>query len=309
MPGTLRGRPRPVLVAHGGCGSPRPTARHLAVLRDAIEEGYGVLAAGGSAVDAVERTVAALELSGAFNAGTGSVRQLDGVARMDAAVMDGRSLTAGAVTLLETVATPVRVARAVMEQTPHVLLGGAGARHFARLLNLPMMPGRPGRMSAREWRRLYQRLRDEAGSTGTVGAVARDAAGHVAAATSTGGTRGMLPGRIGDTPLIGAGTYADDRAGAVSMTGRGEVIIRAGLAREIVLALETGRTPRVAGTAALTRLMRRIGGAAGAIIVSTTGGFAVLHTTPHMASGHRTGARTHVAARGIRVTDRHGKDG
>jgi beta-aspartyl-peptidase (threonine type) len=152
------------------------------------------------------------------------------------------------------------------------------------------------------WDALYRRvMKSGPRGSGTVGAVAIDARGHVAAATSTGGIARMLPGRVGDSPLIGAGTYADDQAGAVSMTGTGESIIRAGLARLIAVELARGATPNTAGRRAIAWMRRRIGGHAGAIIVSRTGARALLHTTPYMACGVQDRAGRRVAPQGDRL--------
>ncbi len=294
-----------MILIHGGCGGARPTARQLAAIRDALNEGYARLETGGSAVDAVERAVAVLEMSGRFNAGKGAKRQMDGVARMDASLMDGRDLAAGAVASIEGILTPIRAARCVMERTPHVLLVGESARRLARLYRIAPLPpehskerSKTSRFSAREIG-----VCEAPGKLGTVGAVARDADGHVAAATSTGGITRMLPGRVGDSPLIGAGTYADDAAGAVSMTGTGETIIRMGVAKEIAMALEEGRSPDTAGGRALARMRRRIGGDAGAIVLSADGAFAILHTTPYMASGYRAGRSARAASRFHRIRE------
>ena len=319
-----------VILVHGGCGGAQPTARQLAAIRDALNEGYALLETGGSAVDAVERAVAVLEMSGRFNAGKGAKRQMDGVARMDASLMDGRDLAAGAVASIEGILTPIRAARCVMERTPHVLLVGESARRLARLHRIAPLPpehskerSKASRFSARndpEVKFVSQPRAGESGPTlrsplcgvrpgtapsklGTVGAVAHDADGHVAAATSTGGIARMLPGRVGDSPLIGAGTYADDAAGAVSMTGTGETIIRMGVAKEIALALEEGRSPEAAGVRALARMRRRIGGDAGAIVLSADGAFAILHTTPYMASGYRAGRSARTASRFHRIRE------
>jgi beta-aspartyl-peptidase (threonine type) len=294
-----------VILVHGGCGGARPTARQLAIVRNALDEGYALLETGGSALDAVERAVAVLEMSGRFNAGKGAKRQMDGVARMDASLMDGRDLAAGAVASIEGILTPIRVARCVMERTPHVLLVGASARRLARLHRIAPLPpehskerSKASRFSAREIG-----TGEAPGKLGTVGAVAHDADGHVAAATSTGGIARMLPGRVGDSPLIGAGTYADDAAGAVSMTGTGETIIRMGVAKEIAMALEEGRSPETAGGRALARMRRRIGGEAGAIVLSADGAFAILHTTSYMASGYRAGRIARAASRFHRIRE------
>lgn len=293
-----------VILVHGGCGPRRPSSRALAEIRRALDAGFASLARDGSAVDAVEAAVIILEASGRFNAGKGSQRQLDGIVRMDASIMDGRTLAAGAVASLEGVLNPVRAARCVMDTTPHVLLAGPWARRLARHHGIPAWAG-PTPRRRLPWKRLYQQLAaPRAAGTGTVGAVARDATGHVAAATSTGGIRRMLPGRVGDSPLIGAGTYADDSAGAVSMTGVGEAIIRGALARLIATDLALGRTPQAAGQRALAWMRRRIGGEAGAIIATSTGAFALVHTTRYMACGVRREGLVRVAASGTRLGDR-----
>lgn len=291
----------PILLVHGGCGNTPPSRRALAALREALDAGHGVMERGGSAVDAVEAVVVALETSGEFNAGPGSKLQLDGIARMDASIMDGRTLAAGSVASVEGIRNPIRAARLVMDTTPHVLLVGPWAHRLARHHGIPEWIGpRPGRRIP--WRTLYaQAAALQTFETGTVGAVARDAAGHVAAATSTGGISRMLPGRVGDSPLIGAGTYADDDAGAISMTGHGEAIIRGGLARLIANDLAHGSTPRSAGRRALTWMRRRIGGEAGAIVIAGGGAFALLHTTRYMACGLRRGTLGRVATHGVRI--------
>jgi len=294
-----------VILVHGGCGGTQPTARQLAAIRDALNEGYALLETGGSAVDAVERAVAVLEMSGRFNAGKGAKRQMDGVARMDASLMDGRDLAAGAVASIEGILTPIRAARCVMERTPHVLLVGESARRLARLHRIAPLPPEHSKERSKTSRFAARGIGTGTapGKLGTVGAVARDADGHVAAATSTGGITRMLPGRVGDSPLIGAGTYADDAAGAVSMTGTGETIIRMGVAKEIAMALEDGRSPDAAGGRALARMRRRIGGNAGAIVLSADGAFAILHTTPYMASGYRAGRVARAASRFHRIRE------
>jgi beta-aspartyl-peptidase (threonine type) len=304
---TVRRTRSPALVVHGGCGASPPTARQVDTIRRARDAGYAILQAGGSSLDAAEAAVTLLERSGWFNAGKGSKRQLDGVVRMDAAVMDGRTLAAGAVASIEGVLTPIRAARYVMERTPHVLLVGAAAGLFARAHRVPVLsvPVRAG-ADRRSFRWTDPGHRPHAASVrrdegGTVGAVALDLEGHLAAATSTGGISRMLPGRVGDSPLIGAGTYADDRAGAISATGSGETIIRSGLAKEIAMTLEDGLALREAGTRALIRMRRRVGGDAGVIVLSASGAFAIVHTTPYMISGYRAGRRRSVSSHRHRV--------
>ncbi|MFZ5877605.1 MAG: isoaspartyl peptidase/L-asparaginase family protein [Nitrospirota bacterium] len=294
----------PILIVHGGCGGRRPTAGALAAIAHALDAGYELLERGGTSVDAVEAAVTALESSGRFNAGAGAYRQLDGVARRDASIMDGRTLAAGAVASVTGIRNPVRAARRVMTDSPHVLLTGPWAERFARHHKLPRS-SEPRPSTTASWLALYRRaMTSAAPAAGTVGAVAIDARGHVAAATSTGGVARMLPGRVGDSPLIGAGTYADDQAGAVSMTGTGETIIRGGLARVIAADMARGLTPRLAGRRALAWMRRRIGGHAGAIILSRTGAHALLHATPYMACGVRDRDGRRVAAHGDRLEER-----
>jgi beta-aspartyl-peptidase (threonine type) len=294
----------PILLVHGGCGGRPPGVRALAVLALALDAGYELLERGGSPVDAVEAAVVVLESSGRFNAGVGAYRQLDGVARRDASIMDGCTLSAGAVASITGIRNPVCAARRVMTDSPHVMLAGPWAERFARHHKLPRsLDPRPSTTAS--WSTLYRRvMRAAAPASGTVGAVAIDARGHVAAATSTGGIACMLPGRVGDSPLVGAGTYADDQAGAVSMTGTGEAIIRAGLARLIAADLARGATPNAAGRRAMAWMRRRIGGHAGAIILSRTGARALLHTTPYMACGVRDRTGRRVAPQGDRLEGR-----
>jgi beta-aspartyl-peptidase (threonine type) len=244
-----------------------------------------------------------LEASGLFNAGLGSNRQLDRVQRMDASIMEGGTLGAGAVASIERVLHPITAARLVMQRTPHVLLVAEQATRFARHVNIEPLPrnavvrrrpaGRRRTPSALTAMKLFQamtrhRLRKADGQE-TVGAVALDVRGTVAAGASTGGVDVMLPGRVGDTPLIGCGVYADDEAGAVSMTGLGESIVRVSAAKGIVDLLELGWSPRRAADSVLTRLVRRTAGSAGAIVVSPSGNFAIRHVTPRMAAGYWDG--------------------
>jgi len=219
----------PVVVVHGGCGGPRhegaeDEAGTRAALADAVAAAGAVLDAGGSALDAAQRAVEVLEACPLFNAGTGSVLTAANDVEMDAALMDGSTGRAGAVAVVRAPRHPVALARAVLETTPHVLLAGPDADAFARAAGVETVPA-GHHVTAR------QRARS-APTPGTVGAVVLDASGGLAAATSTGGTRGQLPGRVGDSPLIGAGTYADERI-AVSATGHGESLIREVAAHEL----------------------------------------------------------------------------
>ncbi len=233
------------LVVHGGAGTierdkltPEQDRDIRAALDRALDAGSRVLADGGAALDAVTAAVMVLENDERFNAGRGAVFTYDGTNRMDAAIMAGEDRAAGAVAGVSATKNPIRAARAVMEHSPHVMLAGAGADAFSREQGLEQAP--PEYFATPERRRQLDELKANSLSAfdvdmkyGTVGAVALDRAGHVAAATSTGGVTGKRWDRIGDSPIIGAGTYADDRACAVSATGSGEFFIRVGVAHEI----------------------------------------------------------------------------
>jgi beta-aspartyl-peptidase (threonine type) len=220
---------------------------------------------------------------------------------MDAAIMEGRELKAGAVAAIEGIRHPITAARVVLQETNHVLLAGPPASRFARHFRLETQPRSTQRPAIRKgdrgypgakktlalFTRLY-RLR----STGleTVGAVALDEQGTVSAGASTGGIAVMLPGRVGDTPLIGCGVYADNESGAVSMTGSGESIMRLAMAKEISDRLALGASPLEAAKVVLEKLVKRIHGSAGALVVSGDGRLAIQHVTPRMAAGHWNGA-------------------
>jgi len=290
----------PLILAHGGAGPRRLTPAQATCLADALASGYGILARGGPALIAVECTIGLLEQSGLFNAGRGANRQLDGMQRMDAAIMEGAHLKAGAVASIEGIVHPITAARLVMEDTNHVLLVGPPATRFAQHGQLEQLPsarlprrnsGRSPRTStaAAQTMRLYRAMlrskRTLKDQHGTVGAVALDRSGTVAAGASTGGIDSMLPGRVGDSPLIGCGVYADNQSGAVSMTGMGEGIIRLVIAKSICDRLVMGKSPVVAARQVLRILMSRIRGSAGALVLSPDGRFAIRHVTSHMAAG------------------------
>ena len=305
----------PVILAHGGAGARTVTPAQLACLADALSRGYTMLHRGGHALDAVESTTRLLESSGLFNAGTGAHLQLDGVRRMDAALMEGRTLKAGAVAGIEAVRHPISAARLVLEKTAHVLLIGPHATRFARHFNMERQAAnyrRSARAAARgntsreavtatgPQRRMLRLYRQMLGAE-TVGAVARDRQGTLAAGTSTGGIAFMLPGRVGDSPLIGCGIYADNEAGAVSMTGLGESIIRITVAKEIADRMAMGASPTAATKIVLEKLDRRIRkvegfGAAGALVLAPDGRFAIRHTTPRMCAGYCDGKGKPVVA-------------
>lgn len=287
---------RPLIAAHGGAGARSMTLAQRACLAEALVVGYDVLRQGGHALDAVEQAIRVLEGSGLFNAGVGSRLQLDGARRMDASIMEGAQLQAGAVAAIEGVRHPITAARLVMEKTNHVLLVGKLASRFARYFRLERLgPPPPSRLAAvkgdaaafQKTVSLYRRMRKERafGGLETVGAVALDERGTVAAGASTGGIAFMLPGRVGDSPLIGCGVYADNTAGAVSMTGLGEGIIRLAVAKEIADRLMAGAGPAGALKTVLERVVQRVQGAAGALVLTPDGRLAIRHTTPRMAAG------------------------
>ncbi|HEX8401072.1 MAG TPA: isoaspartyl peptidase/L-asparaginase [Allosphingosinicella sp.] len=276
-------QPSWTLVIHGGAGvlersrmTPELDAAHRAGLDAALAAGAAVLGDGGSALDAVEAAARALEDNELFNAGRGAVLTFDGTTELDAAIMDGRERDAGAVTGVSATRNPISLARAVMEHSPHVLLGGRGADQFAREIGAEQagrdyfdLPQR--RQQLEELKAKGADWFDVDMKFGTIGAVARDADGHVAAATSTGGITGKRWGRIGDSPLIGAGTWADDRSCAVSATGSGEYFIRAAVAHEIAARIRyLGESAQAAADAVIADV-GALGGNGGVIVVTPAG--------------------------------------
>lgn len=271
------------LVIHGGAGgmergrmSPEKDKEIRAALNRAIDAGTKVLAAKGTALDAVEAAVNVLEDDPNFNAGRGAVFTWEGTNELDASIMDGRTRAGGAVAGVTRTRNPISLARAVMEKSPHVMLGGAGADRFSVEQGLVQVD--PSWFALPERRRSLERMKaqklgwyDVDHKYGTVGAVAVDADGHVAAATSTGGVTGKRWGRIGDSPVIGAGTYADDRACAVSATGAGEYFIRVGVAHEICARVRMkGETLKQAADAVMAEL-GTMGGTGGVILAGPDG--------------------------------------
>lgn len=237
--------------------------------------GFALLKAGGAALDVVQRAAELLEDDPHFNAGTGSCLNADGRVEMDAALMDGQNLKAGAVCVVSAVKNPIQLARAVMERTPHVLLAGEAAHTLGDQAGIPRID--PAQLVTDKARRRFERAKSNAAAKrlGTIGAVAIDSRGHLAAATSTGGITLKRPGRVGDSPLIGAGTYADDTLGAVSATGLGEAIIRVALGFRAVQLLP-GAESTTAGLERALSSLDRVGGSGGIIGISPRGevGFA-----------------------------------
>ncbi len=293
MPISLSHRSR--VLAHGGAGAKRATVAQRLGLSETLALGIELLQKGQPALDAVEAMIRYLEGSGRFNAGASSRQQLDGCQRMDAALMEGAFLQAGAVAGLEGIRHPISAARAVMERTDHVLLISAHATKFAQYFDLERLEKtgkspsqhRASVISTRKGKTLalYRKM----AAYDTVGAVALDESGTLAAGASTGGVSMMLPGRVGDSPLIGAGVYADNEAGAVSMTGLGEGIIQLAMAKHIVVAMKHGQRPLAATRHALKALVRRVQGEAGCLVLAPNGQFAIRHVTPQMTAGHWNG--------------------
>lgn len=271
------------LVVHGGAGIIEKARMPTGMERDvrsaldrALATGEAVLSRGGGAIDAVEAAVRELEDDPNFNAGRGAVFTYDGRNELDAAIMDGRDRSAGAVTGVTETRNPVSLARAVKDQCPHVLLRGRGADIFSREQGLEQVPN--SWFATEERRRQLDSMMAAGGDQfdwdlkyGTVGAVALDSSGHVAAATSTGGLTGKRWGRIGDTPIIGAGTYADDRSAAVSATGSGEYFIRALAAYQVAERVKIGGESLQEAIDDTLADIRSLGGAGGLIAVSADG--------------------------------------
>jgi beta-aspartyl-peptidase (threonine type) len=285
------------LMVHGGAGviapdriTPEQEAGARAGLAAAMEAGAAVLRAGGAAINAVEAAVCVLEDDPHFNAGRGAALTSEGTIELDAAIMDGATRAAGAVAGVNRTRHPVKLARAVLMDSRHVLLAGAAADAFGQAHELEAAD--PAWFETPERRRNLDELLarnadafDVDMKYGTVGAVARDAQGHLAAATSTGGVTGKRPGRIGDSPIIGAGTFADDRACAVSCTGSGEFFLRIGVAHEIAARVRLAGDEL--GAAADTTLaeVTALGGSGGVITVGRNGDPVWRFTTPGMYRG------------------------
>lgn len=263
------------IIVHGGAGDidPASMSARLAGCRAAAETGHAVLKRNGSALDAVQAAVVELENNPLFNAGRGSILNRDGRVETDAAIMDGATLRAGAVAAVSGVRNPVKLARAVMEASPHVLLTGEGAQRFAGQHGIELCDPEELVVPAQRahWGKEH----------GTVGAVALDAQGHLAAATSTGGTFDKLAGRVGDSPLIGCGTYADGHA-AVSCTGLGEDIIRTTLARHAAYLCEQGMEVAAAARKAIAHFTDKTRGEAGLILMDGGGHAGFARNSVHM---------------------------
>jgi beta-aspartyl-peptidase (threonine type) len=293
-------KPMVSIAIHGGAGvisrsslSQSEEEAYRADLGRALDAGYAVLESGGSSLDAVSTAVRVLEDSPLFNAGRGAVFNHEGINELDASIMDGRTLAAGAVAGVRHIRNPIDLARLVMERSPHVLLAGMGAEEFALEQGVELVP-RNYFFTEHRWQQLEKarsgdRLTAAAiGYFGTVGAVALDRDGNLAAATSTGGMTDKRWGRVGDSPLIGAGTYADNRSCAVSATGSGEYFIRTVLGHEISSLIRyRGLSAGEAAREAVQVSLRAIGGDGGVIVIDREGNVAMEFNTEGMFRGSR----------------------
>ncbi|MBI1981819.1 MAG: isoaspartyl peptidase/L-asparaginase [Methylocystis sp.] len=294
------------LMIHGGAGAMRDPHRYEASLRAILESGASLLAGGSSALAVVAHCVALLEDDPLFNAGRGSVLNAEGEVLCDASIMDGRTLRVGAAAAIRGVRNPVRLAYEIMERSGHALLVGEGAQRFARARQLAFEREDYFKTEERiaqlaKAKRKRETALDHSEATdaklGTVGAVARDRNGDLAAATSTGGMTNQLAGRVGDSPIIGAGTFADNASCAVSCTGVGEDFIRTSLARTASFFVEfRSMHAEEAARAAIRYLVDKVSGQGGLILVDRQGRCARAHSTPGMLTAQFAGGVARVDA-------------
>jgi beta-aspartyl-peptidase (threonine type) len=294
----------PVLVVHGGAWDIPDDAvdPHLRGVRNALAAGWRVLERGGPALDAIEESVVIMEDDDIFDAGRGSFLNRDGRVQLDALIMDGRTLRAGGVGCVERLRNPVRAARKILSDSPHVYFVAEGAERFAAEQGIPLCKNED-LVIPREVERLREYQRQAAGrgsdkdgndlfaptlSHDTVGAVALDREGNIAAATSTGGTLNKAPGRLGDSSLIGCGCYADNLSAAASTTGWGEPIMKLVLAKWTADRVSAGNLPEWAAQEAMNYLKQRLNGHGGIIVLNTQGQMGIAHNTPRMAWASRT---------------------
>lgn len=295
--GWSRETPRYALVIHGGAGvmseklmTPEIQRQYHAALDRALHVGDSVLKAGGTCMDAVEKTIMVMEDSPLFNAGKGAVLNHEGMAELDASVMDGKSLATGAIAGVKDIKNPIRLARTVMEKSEHVLLTGSGASQFAVQQGFNLVPNSYFITEKRQ-KELQQLLNKERESGindkhGTVGCVALDSFGNIAAGTSTGGMSNKKFGRIGDSPIIGAGTYANNLTGGFSCTGHGEYFIRLGFSRDISALMEYRQMDVRKACQAEVLKLTELGGTGGVIGLDRQGNVAMEFNTSGMFRGY-----------------------
>src|ERR1700761_1473607 len=297
----------PILLVHGGAWAipDDMLEAHEQGVFDALQAGYSLLERGASAVDAVEAAVAALEDDDTFDAGRGSFLTRDGRVQLDALLMDGGTMRAGGVACVERLRNPIHAARLVLDKSPHVYFVGQGAEEFAQSQGMELIDNSELVLDRERLRLEDAQAKERAGlpdltfagddkspetaaelaSHDTVGAVALDAKGNIAAATSTGGTLNKAPGRVGDSSLIGCGCYADNASAAVSLTGWGEPIMKLVLGKWAVDRVQMGRAPGQVAPDAIAYLFKRLGGHGGMILLAPDGRFGLAHNTPRMAWG------------------------
>jgi beta-aspartyl-peptidase (threonine type) len=297
----------PILIVHGGAWAIPDDMQeaHEQGVFDALQTGYALLERGASAVDAVEAAVTRLEDDVTFDAGRGSFLTRDGRVQLDALLMEGATLRAGGVACVERLRNPIQAARLVLEKSPHVYFVAKGAEDFAAAHGMPLIDNSE-LVLERERKRLEEaQAKERAGlpdltfagddkspetaadldSHDTVGAVALDAEGNIAAATSTGGTLNKAPGRVGDSSLIGCGCYADNQSAAVSLTGWGEPIMKLVLGKWATDRVQLGHSPELVAPEAIAYLHKRLGGHGGIILLGPDGRYGIAHNTPRMAWG------------------------
>lgn len=297
----------PVLLVHGGAWAipDDMVEAHERGVSNALSAGYALLDKGASAVDAVEAAVAVLEDDDTFDAGRGSFLTRDGRVQLDALLMDGGTMRAGGVACVERLRNPIHAARLVLDKSPHVYFVGQGAEEFAQAHGMELIDNGELVLDRERLRLEEAQAKERAGlpdltfagddkspetaaelaSHDTVGAVALDVKGNIAAATSTGGTLNKAPGRVGDSSLIGCGCYADNASAAVSLTGWGEPIMKLVLGKWAVDRVQMGRAPEQVAPDAISYLHKRLGGHGGIILLAPDGRFGIAHNTPRMAWG------------------------
>lgn len=309
----------PILLVHGGAWSipDDMLEAHEQGVFDALQAGYSLLERGASAVDAVEAAVSRMEDDATFDAGRGSFLTSDGRVQLDALLMDGATLRAGGVACVERLRNPIQAARLVLDKSPHVYFVGAGAEEFAHAHGMPLVDNSELVLDRERQRLAEAKAKASAGlpdltfagddkspetaadlgSHDTVGAVALDAQGRIAAGTSTGGTLNKTPGRVGDSSLIGCGCYADNASAAVSLTGWGEPIMKLVLGKWAADRVQQKQSPEQVAQDAIAYLYKRLGGHGGIILLGPDGRYGIAHNTPRMAwglctiDGPRTGVR------------------
>jgi beta-aspartyl-peptidase (threonine type) len=294
-------RQLPVLVVHGGAWAiPDDVVEaHLGGVQKALAEGWRVLESGGKALDAVQAAIVSMEDDEIFDAGRGSFLTREGRVQLDALMMDGATLRAGGVGCVERIRNPIQAARLILDDSPHVYFVGEGAERFAQEHGITLCDN-DELVIEREVRRLREAQEKEAAghpdltfagpqsSHDTVGSVALDANGNIAAGTSTGGTLNKAPGRVGDSSLIGCGCYADNLSAAASCTGWGEPIMKLVLAKWAADRVRSGGAPDAVATEAMAYLKNRLQGHGGMILLDARGRFGIAHNTPRMAWAYKS---------------------